>query len=75
MILDQWRRPANTDNTVTDCRTFFEELDRVTDREYVIDDEEFTEGLRSVGMAVDRLVTPSIGTMSVSGPNYRSIEG
>lgn len=73
-ILDRWGLPANTDNTITDRRTLFEELDRVDDRGYAIDDEEFTEGLRSVGMAVDRPDGPPIGAMSVSGPSYRITE-
>lgn len=71
VILDRWGLPANTDNTITDRRTFFDELERVDDRGYAIDDEEFTEGLRSVGMAVDRPDGPPIGAMSVSGPSYR----
>ena len=70
-ILDRWGLPANTDNTITDRRALFEELDRVDDRGYAIDDEEFTEGLRSVGMAVERPDGPPIGAMSVSGPSYR----
>ncbi|ADB63504.1 transcriptional regulator, IclR family (plasmid) [Haloterrigena turkmenica DSM 5511] len=70
-ILDRWGLPANTDNTITDHRAFFEELERVDDRGYAIDDEEFTAGLRSVGMAVDRPDGPPIGAMSVSGPSYR----
>ncbi|ELY62893.1 IclR family transcriptional regulator [Natrinema versiforme] len=70
-ILDRWGLPANTDNTITDRRTLFEELERVDDRGYSIDNEEFTEGLRSVGMAVDQPDGPPIGAMSVSGPSYR----
>ncbi|NUB93497.1 IclR family transcriptional regulator [Haloterrigena sp. SYSU A121-1] len=70
-ILDRWGLPANTDNTITDRQVFFEELERVDDRGYAIDDEEFTDGLRSVGMAVDRPDDPPIGAVSVSGPSYR----
>ncbi|ELZ15546.1 transcriptional regulator, IclR family protein [Haloterrigena salina JCM 13891] len=70
-ILDRWGLPANTDNTITDRQAFVEELERVDDRGYAIDDEEFTDGLRGVGMAVDRTDSPPIGAMSVSGPSYR----
>lgn len=70
-ILDRWGLPAKTDNTITARHDFFEELDRITERGYAVDDEEFADGLRSVGMAVTRPDGTIIGAMSVSGPSYR----
>lgn len=70
-ILDRWGLSAKTENTITERRDLFEELEQVEDRGYAVDDEEFTNGLRSVGMVVDQPDGTHIGAMSVSGPSYR----
>lgn len=70
-ILDQWGLPAKTDNTITERQELAEELERIEDQGYAIDDEEFTNGLRSVGMVVTQSDGTHVGAMSVSGPSYR----
>ncbi len=70
-IVDRWGLPANTENTITDRDRLSEELRAVRERGYAIDDQEFTEGLRSVGMAVTDPLGSPIGGFSVSGPAYR----
>lgn len=70
-IVDRWGLPARTDNTITDRETLFENLAEIRERGYAYDDEEFTEGLRSVGMVVERPDTDALASMSVSGPTYR----
>lgn len=70
-VVDRWGLPARTDNTITDRTRLETELERINERGYAINDEEGTDGLRSVAVPVigsdDRLV----GALSVSGPSRR----
>ena len=70
-IIDRWGLEAPTENTITDRRELFDELERTRERGFAIGDEEYTEGLRSVGMAVRDGDGNTVGSMSVSGPSYR----
>lgn len=70
-IVDEWGLPAKTASTITDRDVLFDELARVREQGYALDDEEFTEGLRSVGMAVQYPDGRLVGALSVSGPTYR----
>lgn len=70
-IVDRRGLAALTANTITDEAALFAELDRIRERGFAIGDEEYTEGLRSVGMAVHSPDGDPIGAMSVSGPSYR----
>lgn len=69
-IIDKWGLPAQTEQTITDKEELFAELDQTREREYAIDDEEFTDGLRSVGMTVSGSTGGVVGAISVSGPSY-----
>ena len=70
-IVDRWGLEAPTENTITDREQLYEELDRTKERGFALGDEEYTEGLRSVGMAVRDGGGNTVGSMSVSGPSYR----
>ncbi|WP_222914697.1 IclR family transcriptional regulator [Natrinema sp. SYSU A 869] len=70
-ILDRWGLSTKTDNTITERRDLLEELNQINNQGYAIDNEEFTNGLRSVGMTVNEPDGTHIGAMSVSGPSYR----
>lgn len=70
-ILDTWGLPARTDHTITDRGDLFAELERTRERGFAIGDEEYTEGLRSVGTVVRNEDGRTVGAMSVSGPSYR----
>lgn len=70
-ILDRWGMAPRTDQTITSRDELFEELDRIDDRGYAVDDEYYTEGLRSVGNAVTGPDGDVVGALSVSGPTYR----
>jgi DNA-binding IclR family transcriptional regulator len=62
--------PSRQENTITDRDHLVEELARVRDRKYAIEDEERRAGIRSV--AVPILVDDSVvGALSVSGPKER----
>ncbi len=70
-IIEEWGLPAKTENTITELPSLLEELDTTRQRGYAIDDEEFTNGLCSVGMRVELPGTSLVGAISVSGPSYR----
>lgn len=70
-VINEWGLPARTEQTITSRDTLFEELDTIDDRGYAIDDEYYTEGLRSVGKAVTAPDGTVLGALSVSGPRYR----
>lgn len=69
-VIDRWGLPAETDETITDRETLFEELEAVERDGVAFNDEESIDGLRSVGAAVtdDGDV---VGAISVSGPANR----
>jgi len=60
--------PAETDETIGDIETLFEELQTVRDQGYAVDDEERVPGMRCIGTAVKSESGNVIGAISVSGP-------
>lgn len=70
-IINTWGLPAKTPHTITTQSELFEELDRVRERGYSIDDQGYTEGMRSVGKVVHGPGGKVLGALSVSGPSYR----
>ena len=70
-ILDRRGLPAETDNSITDRGALFEELDRVRDRGYAVDDEERLAGLRCVAVPIRTSDGRVLGAISVSSPRSR----
>lgn len=70
-IVDRWGLPAKTDHTITSRRELFETLDRVRERGYSVNDQGYTEGMRSLGRTVTAPDGSVLGAFSVSGPTYR----
>jgi len=69
-VVEAYGLPDRQDNTITDRDELAEELARVRDRNYALEDEERRAGIRSV--AVPILVDDSVkGAISVSGPKER----
>lgn len=60
-----------TDTTIVDETALFDALETIREREYSINDQEKTEGLRAVGVPVKRQDGRAIGALSVSGPTHR----
>jgi DNA-binding IclR family transcriptional regulator len=69
-IIDEHGLPAVTENTVTDRTALLEELDRIRERGYAIDNEERLPGIRCVAasIATDDGV---VGALSISAPRRR----
>ena len=70
-ILAQHGLPALTPNTVTDEGALRQELARVRQQGYAIDDLENEEGIRCVGAAIRNHEGQPVAAASVSGPSFR----
>jgi DNA-binding IclR family transcriptional regulator len=70
-IVDRWGLPARTEHTITTREELSATLERVRERGYAVDDQGYTEGMRSVGKAVHDPNGEVVGALSVSGPTYR----
>jgi DNA-binding IclR family transcriptional regulator len=57
-----------TENTITDEATLFEELDRIRERGYAVNDEEEIVGFQAVAAPVQAHGDAVIGSISVAGP-------
>lgn len=69
-IIDKWELPRATKHTITDLESLFDELDKIRDRGYAIEDEEHWENICAVAVPIlqDERATAAI---SVSGPKTR----
>lgn len=70
-LLDGLTLRAYTPNTLTDRAALEHDLEAIRARGYSIDDEEFLEGLRCVGVAVRDHAGDARYAISVSGPKSR----
>ncbi|WP_423751758.1 IclR family transcriptional regulator [Salinirarus marinus] len=73
-LLDDHEFPKQTEHTITDRDEFLDELDRVRERGHGFNDQEYINGLRSVGVPVLHPDGRAIGAITVSGPTHR-LEG
>lgn len=70
-IIDQWGLPPLTEYTITDRTALFDELERIRERGYAVNDEEAWESLKAVAVAVDDPEGGVLGAMDISGPPSR----
>jgi IclR family transcriptional regulator, acetate operon repressor len=68
-IIARTGMPAHTPHTITDPAVLVEELARIRQRGYALDDEEQEVGVRCV--AVPLTGTPTPAAISISGPHGR----
>ncbi|WP_436347124.1 IclR family transcriptional regulator [Natronorubrum sp. FCH18a] len=61
----------STDNTITDPDVLYEELNRVRDRGYAVNDQEHMDGLRGVAVPVYTPDDELLGALGVFGPTSR----
>lgn len=71
VVLEKWGLPERTDRTITTRAALYEELARTRERGYAIADEEYADGLRAVGVAVENPDGSLLGGLSMSVPTYR----
>jgi len=70
-ILDRHGLPQVTSKTITDRGDLFDELDRIRERGYAVDDEERVQGMRCVAAPITDESDEAIAAVSVSGPKSR----
>jgi IclR family acetate operon transcriptional repressor len=63
--------PASTPRTITEADELEAELERVRERAYAIDDEEYEEGVGCVAVAVAGADGRPVAALSVSSPAAR----
>jgi len=62
---------AITSNTITDPDALFDELERIRDREYAVNNQEHMDGLRGVSVPVYTPDDEFLGSLAVFGPTSR----
>jgi DNA-binding IclR family transcriptional regulator len=70
-IVDRHGLPAKTERTITTRDALSEELERIRDRGYAIDDEEVIPGLKCVAVPLMGNDDAVLGAISISGPASR----
>lgn len=70
-ILDEHGLPESTENTITDRKALFEEIEAIAERGYATDSEELKRGYRSIAAPVTGPDGSVIGALSIGGPAYR----
>lgn len=73
-VLEEAGLPGRTENTITSRAALEAELEQVRERGFAQNDEESTDGLRSVGVPIMDASERVIGAISVSGPSHRFTE-
>lgn len=68
-LVDQHGLEAYTENTITDEPTLMEELDRIRDRGYAVNDEEEIIGYSAVAAPIQTGSDNVVGSISVAGPS------
>lgn len=74
-IVEKWGLPERTDRTRTTLRALYEDLERARERGYAVADEEYADGLRAIGVAVENPDGSLLGGLSMSVPTYRREDG
>ena len=69
-IIDRYGLPAVTDNTISDYGELLEEIDRIRERGYAIDNEERIPGIRCVAAPIST-EAGVVGALSISAPRRR----
>lgn len=69
-IIDKWGLPKTQDNTITDRKELFDELERTRKRGYAINNQESLEGLRGIAVTVEDPRGEILGALDIFGPPY-----
>jgi len=70
-VIEEHGLPVCTPNTITDKELFLEELKRVRQQGYAVDNIENEEGIRCVGAPIFDHQGKPVAALSVSGPAFR----
>ncbi|MCD2205119.1 IclR family transcriptional regulator [Halobacterium sp. KA-6] len=70
-IIDKWGLPQLTENTITKRSALKEELEKVREQGYAINDEEDRQGLRGVGTKITKPDGSVLGSLAIDGAPFR----
>lgn len=70
-LISEYSFKAYTEYTITDPQEFREELARIREQGYAIDNEEFERGIRCIAVPVFGLYHNLFGAVSMTGPKFR----
>lgn len=70
-VLSETPLKAYTNHTITESAALLSQIDAIREQGYAVDDEEFDEGIRCVGVPVRDYTRRVIAGISISGPAYR----
>ena len=70
-IVDQHGLPRGTDNTFTERDTLGEELERIRQQGYAVDDEEHLSGVRGIAVPIFDAQQNVIASLGLTGPRSR----
>jgi DNA-binding IclR family transcriptional regulator len=70
-ILSEQKMQRYTPHTITDRAELLGHLEQVRQQGYALDDEEFDDGIRCVGVPVRDYTGRVVAGISISGPAYR----
>ncbi|QOS12773.1 transcriptional regulator [Haloferax sp. Atlit-4N] len=70
-IIDDQGLVEQTDNTISDSERLFDELERIRERGYAVNDEEELRGMRSIGAPIRGVDGDVCGAVSVTAPTSR----
>ena len=73
-VLAESAMKAYTEHTITDRARLLQQLETIRGAGYALDDEEYDEGIRCVGVPVRDYTRRVIAGLSISGPAYRFTE-
>ncbi|MFC6722938.1 IclR family transcriptional regulator [Halobium palmae] len=68
-IIDEYDLIQRTDNTITSRKDLFEEMERIRDRGFALNDEEEIRGMRAVGAPILGADDEILGAISASKPS------
>jgi len=70
-IVDSYSHVSPTEHTITETEALLEEIALVRERGYSVVDQEFVEGMRSIGVSVSYPDGRLLGALHISAPAYR----
>ena len=67
----EWGMPRYTQRTLDSPAAFFEDLGRVRERGFALDEQEFEEGISAVAAPILDINRRPIAAVAIAGPAYR----
>lgn len=70
-LISEYNFPRFTEHTITDAHDYEKELEKIRKQGYAVDNQEYEEGVRCIGIPVFGLYHNLYGAVSMTGPIFR----